>query len=360
MIASGLVALFVSACGDDSDGPADGSADQATRLLDTGIPDGRITTADLGSMDAGAPDAGRADAHTADSSAPMDASPADLGETDARDPDAGTTDAAAMADASADLGLTGDAAADSALDADGGGADAGPPHPNLILHFPFDGDTSNYGALGAAYDAVGRNIAFVGGRRDRAIAFSRPLPSGIDVPGSRVPLSTGTAYTFALWFREDAVTPDSFLFDFREDSAGVAGCHAYHGAAATAQITTCCSFGAPDLADCATFGHRLGQWHHYLLRQTGAGAGPAGGPDLEIFLDGALVATLANPGSAAAFSTAQRDLVFGRDPAYADVAPASFQIDDVRVYDTAFALETQCTEIIGGSWVAGACIPSPP
>jgi hypothetical protein len=215
---------------------------------------------------------------------------------------------------------------DAAIDA--------PQGPAPLLRYRFEDSLANDGTLGAGFDATGTSVAFVSGKHGRAVAFDTTQYTSVLLPTQQV-LSSHLAYTIGLWFREDAVWNSGGYTQYLFDSRGGGGFQTYHGYAGNEALTTCSDAG------CRAFGYSVGTWHHLIYRYDGS----AGEAPLELFIDGALVATL--PPSNVYFSTTQKNVVIG--------TRTNMQIDEVAIYAQVFTLADQCTTVVGGRWENGSC-----
>jgi hypothetical protein len=218
-----------------------------------------------------------------------------------------------------------------------------------LLDYPFDGDAFNRGSL-VGYDGVAAAVSWVEGVRGRAVAMGG-YGSVVEMPLTSAELNELTAFTIALWFREDRVSNDGGqLIDMR---GFLRGFHSYHGVSGDA-LFTCWGAGHPDNGPggCGSFDYPVGVWHALIFRHAGRGLAPGEGAPLELIVDGVPVLTLDNPELEPILGHDAVDLSVGRD--------SIFEIDDLRVYDRVFSPAEQCSELAGGRWCNGTCVTSPP
>lgn len=125
------------------------------------------------------------------------------------------------------------------------------------------------------------------------------------------------------------------------------GFESYHGASGENLVT--CVSGNPTLSACVQASYPVGQWNHLPIRYAGSSTQPGGGGDFEIYLGGALAATIPNPAGDVIFSSGQANAAMVGQH-------SNFAIDELSVYNSVFEPEDQCAIVIGGTWSSGTCV----
>jgi hypothetical protein len=208
-----------------------------------------------------------------------------------------------------------------------------------LLRYYFEASASNGGVL-EGYDGTAGSVTYPLGKLDKAIKFDGSATTGLTLTGTEALLRRDHQWTMSLWFREDAGKSNTNLLDFRT----VGGWHIYHGV--NGSLLTTCAVG-----QCLSFASTFGVWRHLVYRYAGESA-TVGGP-LEVWLDGALVGTIANPDRTPMTMDLMHDIVLGADDAYWD--GALFYVDDLRLYNAVYAPAEQCTRVMGGTWAGTSC-----
>jgi len=223
--------------------------------------------------------------------------------------------------------------------------------PNLILHWAFDNNSVNQGALaGFGFNLTG--ASFVTGKFGQALSFG--AGGFATVAGMRNVLGTRPDLTIGFWVFEAAQPASSSLWSINNRSApgpfgGVQlGQSAGNMSVCVASTSnsflggSCLGFSAPSVS----------AWHHYIIRYDAIGTGAGQGGNIEIFLDGALVHTRLND--------ADNNPIFNTTgmPDTLSIG-AQVMFDDMRIYDRVFTAAEQCTTIIRGTFAAGSCTLPP-
>jgi cysteine-rich repeat protein len=229
------------------------------------------------------------------------------------------------------------------VDGDGCSATCAPENVTAALRFSFDGNTTNVGSLGAAYNGAPSNVNYVAGKFGQAISFASSSSSYVDIPGTSALLSTSPKFTLGMWFRENAVLKFGRLFTNRNVvSPNDRGFELYHGSSGTS-ITGCSGAG------CLNFAYSVGNWHHVAIRYTATGLVDGQGGPVELFLDGVLTTSVANSFShRAVFAQNLNNLKFGDT--------SNYQIDDVQLFTASLSQAQICTLLIQGTVNGSSCI----
>jgi hypothetical protein len=91
-------------------------------------------------------------------------------------------------------------------------------------------------------------------------------------------------------------------------------------------------------------------FHHWILRYDGTSATATnGGAPVDLYVDGNSFLTQANASSEPVFSSAIPDVI--------TIGTAGVALDELVIYDQVFDLQTQCTQIVGGTFANGTCTP---
>ena len=223
------------------------------------------------------------------------------------------------------------------------------PTVEPIFRFGFDGDATNEGSTGDAYDGAETEVDYVEGLCADAADFSGSAASQIVIADTLAPLSSGFDYTIGVWFREDEAR-EGFLLDFRAQDGATTGGGLIVFDGASDDLTTCASV-APggSTGGCRGIPYSLGVWHHLLYRCDGTALVEPGGCDLEIYLDNVLVDTMTQSGRVIFSPDQAEDLTLGGGD------DSAFIIDELRIFDTVFDLQGQCEEVMGGTWADPDC-----
>ena len=208
-----------------------------------------------------------------------------------------------------------------------------------LLRYTFDGNATNTGAL-SGYDGTSGSATYPAGKMGQAIKFDGSAGTGTTLPGTAALLGSDHKWTIGLWFREDVAMANAHLLSFRQ----LGGWETYHGAN-SGNLTTCSPGG------CFSFSSVLGTWRHLLFRYDGVSA-TVGAP-LEIWVDGALVGTIANPESKPLTADVLHDITLGFEPFYGK--HSVFYVDDVRIFNAVYAPDVQCFGVVGGTWTGTGC-----
>ncbi|RMG98344.1 MAG: hypothetical protein D6705_06160 [Deltaproteobacteria bacterium] len=225
----------------------------------------------------------------------------------------------------------------------------------LLVWFDFEGDAQNLGGEPRYDGVVADTASYVAGKVGMALACAGQGPN-VTIPGLRDLLVAHPSVTVGVWVREDPALAYTSLLDLRMASPSGTGFETYHGIDPNAGFVTCVS-GAGGFIGCETFPASTGTWHHVTWRYAGTGTGPGEGAPVEIFLDGQLAATVANP---------------AMDPVLTDELDAdgylcglwgaggtevNFEIDAFKIWGAVFAPSQQCEVVVGGTWENGVCVP---
>ena len=219
-----------------------------------------------------------------------------------------------------------------------------------LLRYPFDADGVNAGGLAPDYRAIVGTASYVAGRYGSAVKFDGSTTGGIRIPGVDTLFTQSNEWTIALWFREDSVVKNTVLFELRATDAdgNDRGWETYHGGYPDAMLHTCSAAG------CATFAAPVGVWHNIVYRYA-APSISAGGP-LEIWFDGALVATLPNANNVPLMTHVSAELRLGYYGPYGSSGQyGKFTVDELRVFDRTFTPAEQCTVVSYGTWNGSSC-----
>jgi hypothetical protein len=236
---------------------------------------------------------------------------------------------------------------DGAAATDGGtGACVGAPSTTPVvplLWYPFDGDATNAGSLGHAYDGQAQGVSWVQGKLGQAAEIGT---GWIDLPGTRNVLSSTPTITIAFWLAADFETLGGEpFFDCR---SSLAGFQSYHGEYSDTMVTTCAGGGMN--SDCGSFDDPLLGFHHVIYRHDATQ--PLLG--LDLFLDGEPAVAVTD--HAGTYLGAQvNDIWLGKDHAGSGWVSARHHIDDLRVYGTVLTPADQCASIVGGCWDGARC-----
>ncbi len=224
------------------------------------------------------------------------------------------------------------------------------PNTGLVL-YPHDADAKNYSILDFPTGYYGHH-----GDLDPQIfggvaGGSGYFASGTAYHGTSTPLTSGVAYTVAVWL--GATTSDTI--DPVWSNLGVAGgCELRVVPALTVNVRC---FNGTSLVGTAS-GTLVGsRWNHVAIVYAGTGHGNGNGGPVQLFIDG-------NPTGQAIANTGKVD--FFRSQQATDMFTGGFSsaailVDDLRVYNRAFSGQAVCEAIAFGQYdsVSGTCTAVP-
>jgi hypothetical protein len=228
------------------------------------------------------------------------------------------------------------------------------PVQGLVLYYPFDNNLKNQSILAGYYNHDGTGpVSFGGGYAGGALSPLGPVTLNNTIQ----PLTSASAYTISFW-------TDAYMWPNAKDGYAqgpmlstidpaqkLGGCSISNGDRAVFTVTCDGNPGGLINAINATI-TSVGIWQNVTLRYAGPGA------NVQVYLNGNLRGTIANANAAEVFSQFQlRNMVVGGTPT--DANTPLIPIDDLRVYNTAYSDQVQCTDVIGGIWSAanGVCMP---
>jgi Concanavalin A-like lectin/glucanases superfamily len=215
------------------------------------------------------------------------------------------------------------------------------PTPGLALYYPLDRDVGNRAVRAyPASDGMGGTYTFSGGHAGSAIATT----SQIQLTNSRDALTSAASYTISLWLHHDS-GPDPQGGTLLDN----------HGCALTGDPSGDVVLTCARIAGSARGAVPADRWVNVLYRYAGAGQGDGNGGDVELFVDGNRVATLANPQKLDPFGKTQlHDMQLGTTPG---AGTRAWRMDELRFYNTAYDDATQCKTVLAGSWDGLRCTP---
>ncbi|RMG98346.1 MAG: hypothetical protein D6705_06170 [Deltaproteobacteria bacterium] len=224
---------------------------------------------------------------------------------------------------------------------------------DLLLWYDFEGDAANMGTEPGYDGTVDAAATYVAGKQGMALQCASETP-GVTIPNLRDLLLAHPDLTIGMWVKEASVVPNTTLFSFRGPNPLRNGIESYHGVSNSAAIFTCAD-GTNDFSDCEFFTYSEGPWHHIVWRYAGTGTNAGEGADVEIYFDGDLVATIANPTKQSVLTPdilLDGILCSGRG----NTPPQpNFQIDEFKIWGATYDVATQCEVVVGGTWENNAC-----
>lgn len=221
----------------------------------------------------------------------------------------------------------------------------------LLVWYPFDGDNVNYG-IEPGHDAQSLGApSFTTGK----VGMAAKCPTNGDtilVPGLRDLLLANPSFTIAMWVREDPALAGVSLFDIRPDNVNGTGFQTYHGN--DPGVFNTCAWGSGGFLECKPAPATEGAWHQIVWRYAGTGQGAGEGAVLDVFVDGKLLATIANPAKDPIVTdTSEADGVLCGF--WGNATDANFEIDEVKVWGAVWGTALQCEIVLGGTWENNDC-----
>jgi hypothetical protein len=226
--------------------------------------------------------------------------------------------------------------------------------PAPLLYWAFEGNATNTGTVAGYPLTLNGTTLYQTGKIGQAILFSTggyALAQG----SARAVLGAYAQYTISFWV--DAVAPGSaaaFLDFENRSTAPYGGIQLGYGT--PTQFVLCAASTTnsylPSGSCSAVAAPALNSWHNVILRYAGTGTGAGQGGNLDVYIDGALAKTIANDSA--------NNPIF--NPGISDtfyLGNSGILLDDVRIYNTVFTPEIQCTLLAGGTWTGTTCTPGP-
>jgi hypothetical protein len=222
------------------------------------------------------------------------------------------------------------------------------PGPLALLRYKFDGDGTNSGSLAGYTETLNGTVTFPAGKFGQAAQFGSGAYGFVS--GTRTVLSTYAQYTISYWVNATTPPVSTAILDFNNRStAPYGGIQVGYGTSTTYSMCVSTTTNSFLTGSCKSVtAPAAGAWHNVIIRYAGTGTGAGQGGNVDVYEDGALVATVANDAS--------NNPVFNPgipDALYIGAAGLSF--DEVRVYNVALTPAEQCAQIIGGAWTGSAC-----
>lgn len=234
-------------------------------------------------------------------------------------------------------------------DAPGVIVDAPPTNnePTPQLHWTFDGNTTNTGALSGYTLTTPAGIAYGTGKVGQAAMFGANQYAYVD--GMHQSLTTYAKVTIGFWMKEPGNLGAQAFLDCNNRSASPYGGVQMGLSGTSASICVSTTTNAFLSGGCNGFtAPSANTWHHWILRYDGTGTGAGQGGVTEIYVDDVLVHTRANDSD--------------NNPVWNSGAPdrltlgvGNSMFDDVRIYNQVFTVAEQCTYVARGTWTGTSC-----
>jgi hypothetical protein len=247
---------------------------------------------------------------------------------------------AASDGALADSSATSDAAIDSMPDA--------MPGPTPRLHWTFDGNTNNSGALNGFALSTPAGVSYITGKAGMAASFGGGQYA--QVAGIRSVLGGYAKVTIAFWLREPGSLQSQSVFDVLNRSGnGPWGGVQLGFAGTTSSLCVATTTSSLLGGSCGgTAAPAANSFHHWIIRYDGTSTSIGGGGPVQVYVNGVLRETRANDANNnPVFSSAIPDTLTVGAPGTA--------IDDLKIYDQVFDVATQCTQLVGGTYSGTTC-----
>lgn len=240
---------------------------------------------------------------------------------------------------------------DASTNSDGNGSDSSTDASPLLtplVRWEFEGNTNNSGTVNGYALATPSGASYVTGKVGMAISFGAGQYS--NVGGIRSLIGNLPKVTFALWIKEPGNLNSVSVLDVINRSTspygGVQLGFASNTTALCVATTTSSLLGAgcggPTSPSANT-------WHHWIVRYNGTSTGGGGGGPTEIYVDSVLAYTQVNDtANNPVFTSTGISDTFS-------LGTSNVVVDDVKIFNTTYDLQTQCTGIIGGTWNGTAC-----
>jgi hypothetical protein len=222
------------------------------------------------------------------------------------------------------------------------------PGPTPRLHWTFDGNTNNSGALNGFALTTPAGISYITGKAGMAASFGTNQYS--QVSGIRAVLGSYAKVTIAFWLREPGNLQSQSVFDVINRSGnGPYGGVQLGFAGTTASLCVATATSSLLGGSCGgTAAPNSNTFHHWIIRYDGTSTSSGGGGPVQVYVNGVLRVTRANDANNnPVFSSAIPDVLTIGAPGTA--------IDDLKIFDQVFDVATQCTQLVGGTYNGATC-----
>jgi hypothetical protein len=218
-----------------------------------------------------------------------------------------------------------------------------------LLEYPFEGTVENTGLLAGFPNGTPQGtVTFPSDLNQMKYGYNSIKFGGgtsyVVLPGTAAVFSRTGNWTIGLWFMEEQLQANNFLFSNRAPAAP-RGWETYHGVDPSLMFTCsdagCVSFASPS----------AGAWHHLLYRYE-AGS-PTGAAPVDIYLDNELVGSIANAGGIPLLGEGVADIQVGAK----GTIGSTFYVDELTVHDAVFTQQQQCVYVLFYDWTGTSCVP---
>lgn len=220
------------------------------------------------------------------------------------------------------------------------------PGPMPQLHWTFEGNVNNSGALSGYTLTTPSGISYGAGKVGQAAMFGSGQYAYVE--GMHTSLTTYPKVTVGFWMKEPGTAQNAF-FDCNNRTAAPYGGVQLGLTNSSVSVCVSTSSNGSLSGGCAGFtAPSANAWHHWILRYDGSGTGAGQGAATEIYVDNVLVHTRAN-------DTANNPVWNPGAPDRLYLGVPSSMLDDVRIYNQVFSLADQCTYVVRGTWTGSSC-----
>lgn len=222
-----------------------------------------------------------------------------------------------------------------------------PASPTPRLHWTFDGNLDNTGALTGYPLSAPQGVLFGAGKVGQAGVFGSGQYSL--ATGMRTVLGTYATATIALWLKEPGNLNSLSVVDCINRSTSPYGGIQLGFSGSSGSLCVATTTSSLLEGGCgAAIPPSSNSWHHWIIRYEGSGLGTGQGGITTVWIDGVLARTQAN-------DNANNPVFTATIPDALYLGAPGTQLDDVRVYDRVFTPAEQCTFLVGGTYAGTTC-----
>jgi hypothetical protein len=213
--------------------------------------------------------------------------------------------------------------------------------PKPLVHLRFDGNFDNSGTLGATYPFV--SPVGMAGLVPNGRMGTKGFNAYGSIPGTRNFLMNSAKVTMSIWMNASQ-SPSNPIFHNWGTTGPFGGVELGWVGGSLSGCFASKSFQYISGSCIQAASPSLNAWHNFIIRYDGQGQGDFQGGPIDVFVDGFRLITEPNNPKEPIFNSFQDlDLTLGFAPGYAI-------LDEVKIYDAVFDLQTQCVLVSGGTY----------
>lgn len=215
------------------------------------------------------------------------------------------------------------------------------------IWYTFDGDALNHGFASGMNLTVNGGTFIAGGKFGMALQLGSGGYAQV-AAGARGSLGSYGQSTISIWVH-DFVGGQGVLFDCNNRSTSpYGGIQVYPSSITAGKFSVCSSSSANSFLEggCTEdFGLTSGAWHNVIFSYNR----DITNHNIDIYVDGSAtpVHTIPNNTANPIFGPGMTDALY--------VGGSMMTIDEVRIYNQTFAVDQQCTVVLGGTWNGSSC-----